>query len=103
VSLLLVTLIGGWVRYVFLLITGFFLLSTTPVMLALVQEHAGENPSAANGWFMMVSFLARSAVVVLVGLMGDLVGLQTAYLVSAILGFLGIPFILMLPAKATAD
>lgn len=102
ISLLFVALIGGWGRYVFLLITGFFLLSTTPVMLALVQEHAGQNPSAANGWFMMVSFLARSAVVVLVGLMGDLIGLQTAYLISAFLGFLGIPFILMLPAKVVS-
>ena len=71
-------------------------------MLALVQEHAGENPSAANGWFMMVSFLARSAVVVLVGLMGDLIGLQSAYLISAFLGFLGIPFIMMLPAKVVS-
>ncbi len=99
ISILFVALIGGWGRYVFLLISGFFLLSTTPVMLALVQEHAGQNPSAANGWFMMVSFLARSAVVVLVGLMGDLIGLQSAYLISAFLGFLGIPFILMLPAN----
>jgi len=102
ISLLFVALVGGWGRYVFLLITGFFLLSTTPVMLALVQEHAGQNPSAANGWFMMVSFLARSAVVVLVGLMGDLIGLQTAYLISAFLGFLGIPFILMLPDKVVS-
>jgi FSR family fosmidomycin resistance protein-like MFS transporter len=68
-------------------------------MLALVQEHAGQNPSAANGWYMMVSFLARSAVVVLVGLMGDLIGLQAAYFISAGLGFLGIPFVWMLPAQ----
>ena len=99
ISLLFVTLVGGWWRYVFLLITGFSLLSTTPVMLALVQEHAGQNPSAANGWYMMVSFLARSAVVVLVGLMGDLIGLQAAYFISAGLGFLGIPFVWMLPAR----
>jgi FSR family fosmidomycin resistance protein-like MFS transporter len=45
----------------------------------------------------MVSFIARSAVVVLVGFMGDRIGLQSAYLISAALGVLGIPFIIMLP------
>jgi FSR family fosmidomycin resistance protein-like MFS transporter len=89
--------IDGWLRFVALVATGFTLLSTTPVMLALVQEHSVSSPAAANGFFMMVSFIARSAVVVLVGFMGDRIGLQSAYLISAALGVLGIPFIIMLP------
>lgn len=88
---------NGWFRLIMLLFTGFTLLSTTPVMLALVQEHAAGSPSAANGLFMMISFLARSAIVVLVGLSGDMIGLQATFAVSAALGLLGIPFILMLP------
>lgn len=79
--------------------TGFTLLSTTPVMLAMIQEHAQNSPSAANGFFMMVSFIARSAVVVLVGFCADLVGLKTTYYIAACLGLLGIPFIFMLPGK----
>jgi FSR family fosmidomycin resistance protein-like MFS transporter len=35
---------------------GFLLLSTTPVMLAMVQENAKSSPAAANGFFMMMSF-----------------------------------------------
>jgi len=108
-QLLLISLLGapvtmlafiwfdGWFRLVMLLFTGFTLLSTTPVMLALVQEHATGSPSAANGLFMMISFLARSAIVVLVGLSGDMIGLQATFAVSAALGLMGIPFILMLP------
>ena len=82
-----------------LLLTGFTLLSTTPVMLAMVQEHARENPAGANGLFMMISFVARSAIVVLVGFCGDMMGLRSTYLMSCMLGFLGIPFIFMLPRK----
>ncbi len=96
-SVLLFVVSGGWLRLLALLCTGFMLLSTTPVMLALVQEHAGDSPAAANGIFMMTAFLARSSVVVLIGLIADRTGLQTAYLLSAVAGFVGIPFILMLP------
>lgn len=100
-SVLLFVYSANWLQMVSLLGCGFMLLSTTPVMLALVQEHAGNSPAAANGMFMMTSFLARSSVVVLIGWLGDRAGLQTAFLVSGIVGFLGIPFVLMLPGKAS--
>jgi FSR family fosmidomycin resistance protein-like MFS transporter len=98
-SLLIFAAIGGWVRFLTLLVIGFTLLSTIPVMLALVQEHAESSPSAANGFFMMASFMARSAIVVLVGFTGDLIGLRATYLLSAVMGLAGIPFIFMLPKK----
>jgi FSR family fosmidomycin resistance protein-like MFS transporter len=87
----------GWLQFSALIITGFTLLSTTPVMLALIQEHCQSSPAIANGIFMMVSFMARSSVTVIVGYMGDIIGLQSTYIGSAFLGLLGIPFILMLP------
>jgi len=93
------TLSGGWFRIAALLITGFTLLSTTPVMLALVQEHGRRSPAAANGLFMMISFIARSAVVVVVGFIADRIGLQATYLISAAMGLVGIPFIFRLPRK----
>jgi len=89
--------LDGGLSYIFLLLTGFALLSTTPVMLALVQDNAPKSPSAANGLFMMISFLARSSVVVIIGMVGDLIGLKTAYILFAIVGFLGLPFALKLP------
>jgi FSR family fosmidomycin resistance protein-like MFS transporter len=89
----------GWLRFAALMITGFTLLSTTPVMLALVQEYSRSSPAAANGIFMMVSFMARSSVVVVVGYLGDVIGLQTTYICSALIGLAAIPFILMLPKR----
>ncbi len=97
--LFLFTLTGGWLRVAALLVVGFTLLSTTPVMLALVQENARHSPAAANGLFMMISFIARSAVVVVVGFIADRIGLNAAYLISAAMGLVGIPFVLMLPKK----
>ena len=77
--LLLFIALTGWLKAGMLILTGFALLSTTPVMLAMIQEHAKNSPSAANGFFMMISFIARSAVIVLVGYCGDLVGLKVTY------------------------
>ncbi|MBU0992746.1 MAG: MFS transporter [Proteobacteria bacterium] len=101
--LFLFVILPGSYKVPALVCTGFTLLSTTPVMLAMIQEHAKNSPSAANGFFMMVSFIARSAVVVLVGFCGDLVGLKTTYYICALLGILGIPFLFMLPGKGMSD
>jgi FSR family fosmidomycin resistance protein-like MFS transporter len=98
-AVLLFIWLGGWLRFAVLLVTGFTLLSTTPVMLAMVQEHSVSSPAAANGFFMMVSFMARSAIAVIVGFIGDVIGLDATYLISAIIGFCGLPFILMLPKR----
>lgn len=97
--LLLFIFLPGVYKVPALICTGLTLLSTTPVMLAMIQEHARKSPSAANGFFMMVSFIARSAVIVLVGFSGDLVGLKTTYYLCSFLGVLGIPFLFMLPGR----
>ena len=102
ISLLVFAWIGGWIRFLTLAVIGFTLLSTTPVMLALVQEHAKSSPSAANGFFMMVSFMARSAIVVVVGFIADLIGLRATYFISAIMGLAAIPFVLKLPKRKSA-
>jgi FSR family fosmidomycin resistance protein-like MFS transporter len=102
-SLLAFVFSHDWVRLFALLSTGVMLLSTTPVMLALVQEHAKESPAAANGMFLMIAFIARSSVVVLIGLIADWVGLETTYLICAIAGLVGIPFILMLPGQSSPE
>jgi FSR family fosmidomycin resistance protein-like MFS transporter len=66
-------------------------------MLAMIQENSEDGSSSANGVFMMISFLARSAVVVLIGFVADHVGLEKTYVFCSLVGFLGIPFVLALP------
>lgn len=99
ICLLLFVYSSGWLRFPVLIVTGFFLLSTTPVMLAMIQEYSVDGSSSANGVFMMISFLARSATVVLIGFIADHLGLEKTYLLCSAIGFLGIPFILKLPEK----
>ncbi len=92
VALFLFAVTGGIIRIAMLLITGFTLLASTPVMLAVIQEQAKESPSAANGLFMMVTFMTRGVAIVLVGLMGDYMGLENMYIISSFLGLIAIPF-----------
>ena len=95
-AFLLFTYTSGWLQLLLLLLTGFSLLSTTPVMLAMIQEFSVEGSSAANGVFMMISFLARSAVVVLVGFVADQMGLEQTFILCGLLGMTAIPFVLAL-------
>jgi FSR family fosmidomycin resistance protein-like MFS transporter len=99
ISLLVFVNSPSWLQFPALIVTGLTLLSTTPVMLAMIQEATEGGSSSANGLFMMISFLARSAVVVVVGFMADHIGLERTYILSAVLGLLGIPAILMLPRE----
>lgn len=71
-----------------------------PVMLAMIQDFSEDGSSAANGVFMMISFLARSAVVVLVGFLADRFGLENSSIFRAIIGCMAIPFVLRLKKKA---
>ena len=86
----------GVFRVFLLLVAGFTVLSTTPVMLAMVQDHAKENPASANGLFMMISFAVRALAVTAVGFIGDLAGLDMMFAVSAMIGILALPFLLKL-------
>jgi FSR family fosmidomycin resistance protein-like MFS transporter len=86
----------GIFQILMLVVTGFTVLSTTPVMLAIIQDHATENPAAANGLFMMVSFSLRALAVTVVGVIGDFAGLEMMFVISALAGVLAIPFLLKL-------
>ncbi|MEA1967661.1 MAG: MFS transporter [Thermodesulfobacteriota bacterium] len=96
VTLSLFVITSGFISFLMLIATGFALLSSSPVMLAIVQEHAPENPAAANGLYMMVSFAVRSITIVLVGVIGDFAGLENMFLICALAGFGAIPFIIKL-------
>ena len=91
------TSLNGWMVFPLLLILGFSLLSTTPILMAAVQESFPESRALANGVYMAVNFVSSSLVAVLVGAIGDLASLHTAYLISAGLALLGLPFIQRLP------
>ncbi|MBC7264808.1 MAG: MFS transporter [Chloroflexi bacterium] len=88
---------SGWVQMPVLLALGFVLLTNEPVVMALVQENFPENRAMANGVYMSLNFIIRSAIVVAVGALGDLFGLRWAFIVSAVVMLMGAPLIYLLP------
>lgn len=97
ILMLLFLYVQGWLFVPILLALGFTSLSTTPVMLAMAQEHLPNNRAMANGIFISLSFLIRPVSAFAVGLMGDHWGLHTAFLAAALISLLAIPAIFFLP------
>ena len=87
---------GIWVVPI-LLAVGFFMFATQPVLLALVQDVAHDRPAFINGIYMTINFSISSVAVLIIGLLGDWLGLETAFRLSAFIALGGIPFVFMLP------
>ena len=79
------------------ILLGFISFSSTPVVLALIQESNFKYPSIANGIYMMISFVLGSFIVVLFGMIADMVGLEKAFYISAGCSLLGLPFVWLIP------
>jgi FSR family fosmidomycin resistance protein-like MFS transporter len=91
--------VEGWLQFPMLLCIGFTLFSTTPVVMALVQESFPQNRALANGIYMALSFVIRSIAITGIGLFGDTVGLRQAYFYSALIMLLAVPLTFLLPQK----
>ena len=89
--------VNGWFQIPVLLALGFSSISITPVIMALVQESFPENRALANGVYMALSFMIRSLVVIVIGLIGDHFGLRLAFNLSALIMLVGVPFLYLLP------
>ncbi len=88
--------VSGFWSFAFLVGLGFFIFAPGPVLLALVQDREKDKPVFANSIYMTVSFITASISVVLAGLLGDWMGLESMYKLSAFLALGAIPFVLLL-------
>ena len=89
-------LLGG-LQFPALLVVGFTLLSTTPVIMAMVQEHAHTSRALANGMYMAVNFVVTSLATLAIGLLADHYGLRAAFYVSTVVMIVGLPSLFLLP------
>lgn len=92
----LFTAVSGIWSFVFLVLLGIFIFAPGPVLLALVQDKEKEKPVFANSIYMTISFMTAAISVVIAGMLGDWMGLEQTYKLSALIAFGAIPFILML-------
>ncbi len=89
----------GWLRFVFLAVAGASLVSLHPIYMALVQGAFPESRGLANAIYLSMVFVISSGAAVVVGALGDAVGLKWAFVISALVAFLSIPLILLLPRE----
>ena len=82
-----------------LAVLGFFLFSSGPVILALIQDFNSHIPAFANGMYMTSSFIIRSFIILLVGYYIEKIGYDLTYKIAAILAFGSIPFFIFIPIK----
>lgn len=91
--MLLFMLVDGILLFPVLLLMGLFLLAPMPVMLATVNEIRSDHPAFVNGLYMMINFIINSAAIMVIGVLGDQMGLESAYYLSALLAIIAIPVI----------
>ncbi len=80
-----------------LALAGVALLSAGPVQLVLMQELLPDNRGAAVGLSIFVITITSALGTLVVGALGEAIGLQTALILAAGAALLGLPFIALLP------
>ncbi len=82
-----------------LIITGFFLLASTPVLLALVHDIDSRHITFLNGIYMTINFAVSSIMTLFVGFLADKIGLEITYKIAILLALGSIPFVFLMKGK----
>jgi FSR family fosmidomycin resistance protein-like MFS transporter len=96
VFMFLFSIINGWASLPVLAVLGFFLMGTTPILLALTQDRGHERPAFFNSIFLTVSFGSEAAALMIAGALADWVGLEMTYNLSGLMALGAIPFVYMI-------
>lgn len=90
----------GWVQILMLVGIGLTAFLPNPAFLAMIQTRFQYNRSLVNGIYMSSSFILRSVVVVIVGVLADRFGMRPVFAWSAVAALLAVPIILLLPDRS---
>ena len=91
--------VHGWIMAPVLFAMGFMTNSTTPVMMAMVQEYATGHPATANGVYMALEFVGGAVITVIIGALADFLGLRSTFAVCAFIAVFGAIFVFLLPKQ----
>ena len=86
-----------------LIVTGFFLFASSPVLLALVHDIDSKRMSFINGVYMTLNFTLNSLMVLIVGFAADRIGLDLTYKISAMAAAVSIPFVIFMKPMGRVD
>jgi len=93
---LLLYLPGNWV-YLSVLVAGFVAMATLPLGVAMAQELAPKGRSMVSSIMMGLAFGTGGMITPLTGTLADIYGIRTVLAVLAIIPFLTIGLIFLLP------
>lgn len=79
-----------------LILNGFFLFGSGPVLLALIHDRDSKHMSLINGIYMTISFVLSSLMIAGVGSAVDHLGLDLTYKLAALAGLGMIPCVILL-------
>ena len=89
--------LSGWSVFPFLILLGFFSLSTGTIFLALVQDNFQHHRATGNSIYILLIFLSNALMLIVIGIIGDNFGLSLAYWLSSLAAILSIPVMQLLP------
>jgi FSR family fosmidomycin resistance protein-like MFS transporter len=99
IAMLLFLQSDGWMVFFLLFILGFVAFSSSPVIMALVQDLGGDIPAMVNGLFMTINFIIGAIIVMFAGKLSDYIGLNSTFYFCAFASFSGLPFLFFLSEK----
>ncbi len=89
--------VQGLLVFPVLVLLGFFGLSPGTLFLALVQDNFQEHRATGNGVYLLINFLSNGLMLIIIGFVGDNLGLKIAYLFGAAASLCSIPALSLLP------
>jgi FSR family fosmidomycin resistance protein-like MFS transporter len=79
-----------------LALLGIFMFANAPILLSIVHELDTKMPIFINSIYMTINFGITSISVLMLGVFGDHIGLNTTYKIASVLAFIAIPFAMSL-------
>jgi len=88
--------ISGMLVIPVLILSGFFLFTSGPVLLAVIHDIDSEHGSFINGIYMTFNFFFGSIMTLIIGLMADKIGMDATYRAAVYISAVAIPCVIFL-------
>jgi MFS family permease len=102
VLILALVMSRGWLQLPALLGLGLTMPATHVISLALMQESSPDNRALATGVLLSMTFISESVGAVLLGALADVIGLEVATALAALVFLASLPLVFLLPRQKAA-
>ncbi|PID78503.1 MFS transporter [bacterium DOLZORAL124_64_63] len=94
------TFLEGALTLPLLVLSGVLIFASSPILLAVVQDLGSSRPAFLNSLYMTLSIVISGLGALLVGSLGDRLGLAETFRLTALLSAVAIPFVLLIPGRS---